>query len=160
MKNLIFILFILIVKLISAQSTTDSTMVDEPKFDLEKYFNPNLTEEERKFYKDAIYTYSQQLHANPNDADALVNRGAAYAELGLYPYAIGDYNRSLKIDSTLSVAYYNRGLAKARFSYNKNACLDIKKAIEYGLDLAEPLFNEKCMRYVNEIGMPEKLTGK
>ncbi|HBF88464.1 MAG TPA: hypothetical protein DDX39_07475 [Bacteroidales bacterium] len=141
-------------KIFFAQTKKDT--LNEVSFELEKYFNTSLTEEERKHYKDAIYMYSQKIHKNPTDASAYLNRGAAYAELGLYPYALSDYNHCLKIDSTLSVAYYNRALAKARFSYNKNACIDIKKAIEYGLELAEPLFNEKCLRYSSEIGMPKK----
>lgn len=122
------------------------------QFDLEKTFNPSLSEDHRKEIKENIYNYSQVINGNPNDAIAYLNRGVSYANLGLYPDAITDYNKSISIDSTIPQAYYNRGIAKARFRYTKPACSDVKHAAELGLELAKKSYNDNCGLFMSELG--------
>lgn len=124
-------------------------------FNLELYFNRELTEDDRKKIKDNIHQYSQQIIANPKDPVPLVNRGVQYAHLGLFPDAITDYNKALKLDSTLAEAYYNRGIARARFGYTKTACVDLKKAAKLGLGAGASLYNKKCGLYIKELGTVE-----
>ncbi|MFH2141989.1 MAG: hypothetical protein ABIJ97_06180 [Bacteroidota bacterium] len=126
--------------------------VNAQEFDLEKTFNPTLSEDNRKEIKENIFNYSQMIKANPDDAIAFLNRGVAYANLGLYPDAITDYNKSIMIDSTIPQAYYNRGIAKSRFRYTKPACLDVKHAAELGLDIAKKSYNANCGLFMSELG--------
>ena len=125
-------------------------------FDLEKCFNQNLSEPQRAEYKNAIYNYSQELKKEPQKAELYLNRGNAYAGLGLFPDAITDYNKALRIDSLFPEAYYNRGVAKARFAYTKNACTDVKRAAELGLNISTPLYNDKCKKYIKDLGERKK----
>ena len=48
---------------------------------------------------------------NPDFADAYVNRGAAYDDLGRHQEAIDDCNTAIKINPDYADAYYNRGYA-------------------------------------------------
>lgn len=129
-----------------------SSVAFSQQFDLEKTFNPSLSEDHRKEIKENIYNYSQIINSNPNDAIAYLNRGVSYANLGLYPDAITDYNKSISIDSTIPQAYYNRGIAKARFRYTKPACLDVKRAAEMGLEIAKKSYGENCGLFMSELG--------
>jgi len=126
-------------------------------FDLEKCFNQNLSEPQRAEYKKAIYDYSQELKKEPQKAELYLNRGNAYANLGLFPDAITDYNKALRIDSLFPEAYYNRGVAKARFAYTKNACIDVKRAAELGLNIAAILYNDKCKKHIKDLGEIKKI---
>jgi tetratricopeptide (TPR) repeat protein len=128
---------------------------NQQDFNLELYFNRDLTEADRIKIKDNIHQYSQQILANPKDPVPLVNRGVQYAHLGLFPDAITDYNKAIKLDSTLAEAYYNRGIARARFGYTKTACVDLKKAAKLGLGAGSSLYNKKCGLYIKELGPVE-----
>ncbi len=121
-------------------------------FDLEKTFNRDLTQDQRKEVKDKIYTYSQIIKSDTANARAYINRGVMYAKLGLYPDAISDYHKAIRIDSTIPEAFYNRGLARARFRFTKTACMDIKHAAEMGLDVATKSYNENCGFFKPQLG--------
>ncbi len=125
-------------------------------FDLEGTFNRELTPEQRKAIKDNIYNYSQEINANNSNAHAHLNRGVMYAKLGLFPDAISDYNKSIRIDSTIPEAYYNRGLARARFRFTKFSCIDIKRAAEMGLSVAEKSYENNCGFFKMYLGEIEK----
>jgi tetratricopeptide (TPR) repeat protein len=125
---------------------------EKKPFNLELYFNRNLTDADRVQIKDNIYQYSQQIHATPQDPKPYVNRGVQYALLGLYPDAISDYNKAIKLDSTIAEAYYNRGIAKSRFAYTKSSCVDVKKAAMLGLHQGKDLYENKCGLYKSELG--------
>ena len=125
--------------------TRDSTATE--KYDIDKYFNPNMTDEERALHKQNIQQFSDRIEENPNDVAAYVNRGAYYSYLGLYVQAIKDYDAAIEIYPNIPEVYYNRALAKARFVYTLDACMDLKKAYELGLAQAKALIDQNCRKH-------------
>ncbi|GAB4293280.1 MAG: hypothetical protein Kow0068_18410 [Marinilabiliales bacterium] len=121
-------------------------------FDLEKTFNPSLSDSQRTAIKTKIENYNQQIIDDSINAILYLNRGVEYSKLGLYPKAINDYNLCIKYDSLIPEAFYNRGLAKARFRYTKDACKDIKKAYELGLETAKQTYLKNCGLYFKDLG--------
>ena len=73
----------------------------------------------------------------PNDTQALVSRGAAYARAGAGPYAIEDFNRALNIDPALAVAYFNKGVVFVHHEYWSEAIRNFNDAIAIDPDYAE-----------------------
>lgn len=128
---------------------SDSTEVEAEteEFDIDKYFNPNISDEERALHKKNIQQFTDRIKANPNDVSAYVNRGAYYSYLGLYPQAIKDYDKAIELYPGIPEVWYNRGLAKARFVYSLDACKDLKKAEGLGLAQAKGVIIHNCGRY-------------
>ncbi len=147
MRTLFIIFFVVSSTYIFSQESKNNT-----EFDLERYFNTQITPTERKQIYSNIYEYSQAIKQNSNNAANFLNRGVMYANLGSYSDAILDYNRALKLDSTMSYAYYNRGIAKSRFRFTKNSCTDIKKAAILGLPQAKELYKKDCEFFIPELG--------
>lgn len=140
--TLISILLVFSVSLLA--QTQPDTSVTEKEFDLEQYFNLDLSIEEREAYKSSIKDFTLQLEQDSLNAFLYLNRGAVYSNLGLNPKAIKDYNQAIKLDSTLAEAYYNRGAAKAKFAFTKDACSDFKKAADLGLESAKVIVEQEC----------------
>ena len=66
---------------------------------------------------DAISCYSEVLRIDPMAADALVNRGNTYKEIGRVNEAIQDYVRAINIRPTMAEAHANLASAyKDRYS--------------------------------------------
>lgn len=122
------------------------------EFNLDLYFNRELSDSQRIEINRNIEAYSKQIAVNPIDATLYVNRGVQSGYLGLFAEAIKDYNKALEIDSAIAEAYYNRGLAKSRFAYTKSGCSDIKKSAVLGLTQAKELYLKKCGLYIDELG--------
>lgn len=148
---MIKLLLPLIALILSLNSQAQVKPIDKD-FDLEKTFNPQLTDIERKIIKENIRQYSEQIREDQENPYLYLNRGVMYANLGLFPDAISDYNKAITLKDNLAEAYYNRGIARARFMFNARACEDIKKASDLGLQDAKDLFKKQCGRYVSEIG--------
>lgn len=117
-------------------------------FDIDKYFNPNISDEERALHKKNIQQFSDRITSNPKDVSAYVNRGAYYSYLGLYPQAIKDYDKAIELYPSIPEVWYNRGLAKARFVYTLDACQDLKKAQDLGLAQAKGVIIQNCGRHL------------
>lgn len=116
-------------------------------YDVTDLFNLDLTESEREQAKAIIEVFTEQIKADTSDISAYINRGSYWATLGLHVQAIKDYNLALKIDQDQPIIYYNRALSKARFFYTYDACLDLKKARDLGLQQAGTVLSQKCGRH-------------
>ncbi len=132
---------------VTEEDTTKAEKTATEEYDIEKYFNPNMTDEERALHKQNIQQFTERIEANPSDVAAYVNRGAYYSYLGLYVQAIKDYDKAVEIYPNIPEVYYNRALAKARFVYTLDACMDLKKANELGLPQAKALIDQNCKRH-------------
>ncbi|MBI1922994.1 tetratricopeptide repeat protein [Candidatus Poribacteria bacterium] len=74
---------------------------------------------------------------DPNDAEAYVNRGSAYAKQGLYDRAIQDYDKAISLNPNFALAYVNRGSAYAEGKQDYDHALqDYDKAIALNFALA------------------------
>lgn len=138
------------------ESDSTEAEAETEEFDIDKYFNPNISEEERALHKKNIQQFTDRIKANPNDVSAYVNRGAYYSYLGLYPQAIKDYNKAIELYPGIPEVWYNRGLAKARFVYTLDACKDLKKAQDLGLAQAKGVIIQNCGRYRAQLETAEQ----
>lgn len=116
-------------------------------YDVTDLFNLDLTESEREQAKAIIEVFTEQIKSDTSDISAYINRGSYWATLGLHVQAIKDYNLALKIDENQPIIYFNRALSKARFFYTYDACLDLKKARDLGLQQAGTILSQKCGRH-------------
>ena len=64
-------------------------------------------------YADAIYYYDQSLIGDPNNVDALINKGSALAKMNFYEEAIIHYDSALAIDPNNFQALNNKANALA-----------------------------------------------
>jgi len=69
---------------------------------------------DQSLWDNAIVEYSEVLKINPENIEALVNRGSAYTEKGEYDLAITDLNKAIEVDPENVIAYYNRGIVYLR----------------------------------------------
>ncbi|MGB3459606.1 MAG: tetratricopeptide repeat protein [Halobacteriota archaeon] len=97
---------------------------------------------ESKNYEKAIEQYGKVLEKEPENDNALFNRGRAYNEKGDYDKALEDYNLYLeKIDPNGAAAYNNRGNAYSGLKQYERAIEDYSKAIELNLKYADAYYN-------------------
>lgn len=111
---------------------------------MEKYYNPDISDSLRNVYKAQISQMDKYILKDSLNSKAFLQRGTYYSQLGFKVKAIADYDKSIQLDSNESIAYFNRGLAKARFRYSYDACYDIKKAHILGIEAAEHIYNSSC----------------
>ncbi len=69
---------------------------------------------DQALWDSAIVEYSEVLKINPDNVEALVNRGSAYTEKGQYDLAIADIDKAIELDPENIITYYNRGIAYLR----------------------------------------------
>jgi tetratricopeptide (TPR) repeat protein len=79
--------------------------------------------------KNNIASLSEVIKANPNDANALNLRGAAYGQAGQYQKALNDFNAAIAASSRYYQAYANRALIYSRMQKPKRALDDYNKAL-------------------------------
>jgi tetratricopeptide (TPR) repeat protein len=79
--------------------------------------------------KNNIASLSEVIKSNPNDANALNLRGAAYGQAGDYQRAIVDFNAAIAINPNFPQAYANRALLHARAKNLRQAIADYDQAL-------------------------------
>jgi tetratricopeptide (TPR) repeat protein len=82
--------------------------------------------------KNNIASLSEVIKANPNDANALNLRGAAYGQAGQYQKALADFNAAISTSPRYYQAYANRALIYSRMKQPKKALADYNQAL--GID--------------------------
>lgn len=79
--------------------------------------------------KNNIASLTEVIKNNPNDANALNLRGAAFGQAGDYQRAIDDFNAALSINPEFPQAYANRALIHVRIKQMPQAVADYDRAI-------------------------------
>ena len=82
--------------------------------------------------KNNIASLSDVIKGNPQDANALNLRGAAYGQSGEYQRALADFNAALSINPQFPQAYANRALVYVRLRELPKAIADYDQAL--GID--------------------------
>lgn len=131
--------------------TTSAVKNTEVNYDVSDLFNLSLSESERAQAKAIIEVFSEQINEDSSNIGAYVNRGSYWATLGLHVQAIKDYDRAIEINDQQPIVYYNRALSKARFFYTYDACLDLKKARDLGLQQANTLMMQQCGKHMAKL---------
>lgn len=75
----------------------------------------------------------------------LINRGIAYASLGLFDYALGDFNKAVIIDPEFHDAYINRGNLYYKRQEFDLALSDFNEAIRLQPGFAVAYFDRGCV---------------
>lgn len=88
-------------------------------------------------FEEAIEDLNYALEINPRLADALNNRGLAWAALGTLDSAIVDFESAVKIDSNFADAWYNYGFYLSEEGRYKEAILSIGRAMSLDQHIRE-----------------------
>jgi tetratricopeptide (TPR) repeat protein len=80
----------------------------------------------------AIEYLNNAIKLQPDLAEAYINRGVAYYDLGQYQRAIKDYSKAISLQPNAADAYNNRGAAYYFQDNNKLCCRDAQKACDLG----------------------------
>ena len=134
MKNLLFLLSVLLVSVSFGQTAEEYKNQGNAKYDLQDY-------------RGAILDYNKAIELDPTNVKAYNNRGMAKANANLQDYrgAILDFTKAIELDPTTdAIPYYNRGLAKYALSNIDGACLDWSKAGELGYGDAYEYIKKYC----------------
>lgn len=82
-------------------------------------------------YQVAIAQYNLVIDANPNDTQAWMERGIAYARSGDHVTAINDYSTAAELDRSNALIYYNRGISYDAMNMTELALADYDHAIRH-----------------------------
>jgi cytochrome c-type biogenesis protein CcmH/NrfG len=93
----------------------------------------NLLQDNR-FYDRAIVQYDSYLRKKPNDADALVDRGICYYDMGRYAEARSSMLQALKIDAKHVLGHFNLGIVSLREGNMKESNEWFRKTIALAPD--------------------------
>ena len=146
-KRILLVVFLFIGISGSAQNVAlDSLNIDQ-------YFNQELSDSLRTLYNNKLHHMNAYIKVDSLNASAFLERGICYTLLGMHAKSIFDYNKAIDLDSTLSAAYFNRGLAKGNYLYSLDACTDIKKSFELGVENAQMVLLQQCRRYHQVLGL-------
>jgi len=89
----------------------------------------------------AVKDFTMFIEANPNQAEAYINRGIAKGRLGDLKGEIIDHSQAIKIDSTNGRAFYNRGEVRFEQREFKEAVSDYDNAIKFNPQYAMAYFS-------------------
>lgn len=84
-------------------------------------------------------SYDRSVGQEPGNAQALVDRGNARADLGQFESAIADFDQAIKLKPDDARAFYRRGLAYSDLGKYPRAIEDFDKAIALKPDAADAL---------------------
>jgi tetratricopeptide (TPR) repeat protein len=81
-------------------------------------------------YDESIALFTRAFDKDPDNALAVVSRGAAYFKQGNLDQAWSDFDRGIQIDPEYARAYHMRGLVYERLGEDEAALADFDRAIE------------------------------
>ncbi|MGE0637515.1 MAG: tetratricopeptide repeat protein [Bacteroidia bacterium] len=82
----------------------------------------------------ALHYFNKALKIDPAEATTYNNRGHIYYKMGNYDKAFADINKSISLYPANSYAYRNLALVYLATNNNKEACLTLQYAEEYGFE--------------------------
>lgn len=88
--------------------------------------------------------YEKALQINPKFYYAWYNLAIVRAEQRNFKGAIKAYTQAIKLKTDFKEAYLNRGLTYLFLKQQKQACLDLQQAANYGLSNGPLIYNKYC----------------
>lgn len=107
-----------------------------PQIDIEEHLKAGDFYYKKGAFKHAIDEFGKVLEADPENIDALNNRGNAYSQTGRYDEAIRDFDLVIGLEPAFALAYHNRGIAFAWKNAKAQAVADFEKACLLGFQPA------------------------
>lgn len=105
--------------------------------------------DERKFTA-CVSNATQALKLQPNNSDALGNRGSALAHLNRLDEALKDLSRAVQLAPDVAASYNNRGMLFCELNRYRDALADLNKAIK--LDPSQIYSFENRCKTLNMLG--------
>jgi tetratricopeptide (TPR) repeat protein len=90
-------------------------------------------------FKAAIEDYSMVLGSQPDDAEALLERGRAHAALGSHDLAVVDFAEAIRIKPDGAEGYYRRGVSHSALGKEDLAAADFASTLRISPDYADSL---------------------
>ena len=106
--------------------------------------NPDYTEPEHPDFTPVIEDYSNVIQLDPTMSFAFYNRGNIKNRMRDFEGAIQDYTAALSMESDFAEAYYNRALTLIYLGRTREACFDLSKAGELGVEEAYNVIKRYC----------------
>jgi tetratricopeptide (TPR) repeat protein len=100
-------------------------------------------------WENAISYFTEQIRANPKDAEAYSRRGVVWDDKGEYDIAIKDYNECIRLTPGDAVYYCNRGRAFRQKKDYDRAIADLNEAIRLNPKL-ESAYNNRGFAFWNK----------
>jgi len=119
-----------------------STYVKESENEDGSLWNLGRWADFRKLYSIELECFDKIIESNPNDANALNNKGIALANLGKNEEAIQCCDKALEIEPKNAYALYNKGAALANLGKNEEAIQWYDKVLEIEPEDADVLNNK------------------
>jgi tetratricopeptide (TPR) repeat protein len=115
--------------------------------DIESNVNPQVikidsanAKHDQQNYQRAIAYFTEAIKANPNNANAYLQRGIGKSSFKDYEGAIADFTKVIKLRAKDAMAYGQRGYAKFQLEDDQGAIADCTKAIKLKPDCALAYF--------------------
>ena len=102
-------------------------------------------------HKTAIEYYSQVISLDPNDNDALYNRGKSYSKISKHFQAINDLSAVISRDPNRAGAYYNRAKDYLILGDKEIALADINKAISLDNSPFNRVVYQEALELINSL---------
>jgi len=100
-----------------------------------------FTYERNKVWKDELTLWSDVVMKSPEKARPHINRGNAYAVMGISDKALDDYSKAIHLDPYDALAFYNRGVYFKEMGELDKALSDLNKAIQINPKYTDAYFN-------------------
>ncbi len=139
----VFLVFILLGSQAMSETAVDWFNRADELWDGKKFINP----------KKAVDYLSKAIQAQPNYANAYIQRGMAYIELGSYQSAIQDYNQALLFTTdpnSLAKISDKAGVAYAHLGQYKKAIDGFNKAISLKPDYPDAYNNRGIVYFLQD----------
>ena len=88
---------------------------------------------------EGIIWLRKSLEINPNQADILVNLGAAFSEINEFDDALDYFSQAIKVDANNPLAHFNQGLTYGYLNQLDNALNSYKNALKIDPNYADAL---------------------
>jgi tetratricopeptide (TPR) repeat protein len=106
--------------------------------------NPDYTKPEIPDFTPVIDDYTKVIMMDPGMSFAYYNRGNMKNRMRNFQGAIQDYTAALSIDPNFAEAFYNRALTLIYIDRTREACFDLSKAGELGVQDAYNVIKRYC----------------
>jgi Tfp pilus assembly protein PilF len=119
-----------------AKTDLESQLKMAPK-DFKSLANLINIKKKMKLYQEALADYQTIIEEFPNQSDLHIlynNRANLYQDLGEMGKALEDINHALQIKKSYAIGYLNRAELNLKLGKKLEACIDLKKAQNLGLE--------------------------
>jgi tetratricopeptide (TPR) repeat protein len=110
----------------------------------DRWYNLGLIEEKKGLLKEAYRSFSKALDLGGSKGVMYRNRANVLFKMRDYETAEAEYTLSITYDPSDPSTFFNRALARKNMGKDDEACADVNKAIELGMEQAKAYLSKIC----------------